>query len=214
VRQAQAADWLPSTKFVRPVPTADAVIDAALLERVEHAALSMPATLIVAQAGAGKTTLAAAAVERLPVPVAWVTLDDLDDGPRALLDALVLALDRVVPGGCQLVRQVLEADVPAAQDARRAIGPLLNDVVASCDGLVVLVLDDLHSIHDPAALASVDYLLARMPDQLHVVATTRTEPAIGLPRIHGQGRLAEFTAERRRVDPISSAAVPCRRRWP
>ena len=52
---------------------------------------------LVAPPGYGKTSLLAEWAARSDAPVAWLTLDDLDNDPTVLLSYLVTALDRIRP---------------------------------------------------------------------------------------------------------------------
>ena len=187
--------WVARTKLLRPEVAADAVIDPALLQGTVRAVTSMPVTLVSAQAGAGKTTLAGAAADAAGLPVAWVALDAGDDDLASLLHLLVSAIETVVPDGCPAARELLRSDLPAAVDPRRAAGVLVNDVVAADPPLFLLVLDDVHVLGDTDALALLDLVLAQAPPMLRVVLTTRTDPTLSLSRLRATRRLAEVRSD-------------------
>ena len=65
-------DWVPRTKLFRPPTVADTVLDPDLLDRTARAVDDVPVTTIVATAGAGKSTLASAVVERTGRRAAWL----------------------------------------------------------------------------------------------------------------------------------------------
>lgn len=185
------AAWIPRTKLTRPLPAADAVLDPALVARLTAAVTTAPLTLIRAAGGAGKTTLAAAVADAVGMPSVWIRLDDLDDDPATVLDLLVLALEPIMTGGCPAVRQLLDTGLPAASDPRRAVGVLVNDLIASGPSPLLLVLDDLHVLADPRSLAVLDYLVDHLPASAHVLATSRTEPALAITRLRATRRLVE-----------------------
>ena len=186
------ARWAPRTKLLRPEPAADVVLDERLVDRAVHLATTKPLTLVRAPAGSGKTTLAAAAAERLaPQPVAWARLDDLDDDPAALLELLVLAVEHVLPGGCPAARQLLATGLPSAVDPRRAAAVLVNDLIAA-DAPFVIVLDDMHTLRSPEALGVLDYIVDNLPPNAHVVATARMDPALSLARLRARSLLGEI----------------------
>lgn len=197
----RASAWVPRTKFVRPLPAKDAVIDPALLDRVERSVAEVPFTLIAAQAGAGKTTLAAAAVDRLAMPVAWISLDELDDDPQTFLQLLIMALDAVVPGGCPAAAELMSSGLPATVDPLRMVGVLINDLLERGPRSTVLVLDDLHVLRASGVAAALDYLLARLPDNARLLATARADPPLSLARLRARGQLAEIGAEDLRLSP-------------
>ena len=59
---------------------------------------------------------------------------------------------------------------------------------------LVLVLDDLQTVTDADALASIEYALRRVPPTGRVIAITRTDPALGLPQLRARGALSELRA--------------------
>ncbi len=76
------------------IPPAGAVSRTALVNRL-RALAATPIVSIVAPAGYGKTTLCAQWARRDGRPAAWLTVDDRDNDPAALLRHLAAATDRV-----------------------------------------------------------------------------------------------------------------------
>ena len=76
-----------ATKFAPPRPPAALVARDTLLAALDGA-LGQRLTLVSASAGWGKTTLLSAWASRLPHPVAWLSLDELDDDPARQIDCL------------------------------------------------------------------------------------------------------------------------------
>jgi hypothetical protein len=69
--------------------------------------VSGPLTLVVAPAGSGKTSLLRAWSAETPLPVAWLSLDEEDDNPVLLWQAVVTALDGLAPGCAAAVTDLL-----------------------------------------------------------------------------------------------------------
>jgi LuxR family transcriptional regulator, maltose regulon positive regulatory protein len=204
--QLTAEAWIPRTKLVMPRPGPGVVFDPVLLDHLRTT--TTPLTLITAQAGSGKTTLAATlAHDVLPATPAWISLDAGDDDLAVVLHLLSMALDPVLPGGCPSLRDLLRAGLPAAADPRQAVGVLLNDVLVAEPDPVLLVLDDLHVITDPAASTALGYLLDHAPEGLRVLATSRTEPRLGIPRRRTHGQLTEVGVDDLRMTPDRAAAL-------
>lgn len=197
--QLSADAWIPRTKLVMPRPGRGVVFDPVLLGQLR--ATTSTLTLITAQAGSGKTTLAATlAGDLLPATPAWISLDEGDDDLGIVLHLLWMALDPVLPSGCPSLRDLLSAGLPAVADARQAVGVLINDLLAADPEPVLLVLDDLHVITDPDALTALGYLLDHAPAHLRVLATARTEPRLGIARRRTHGRLTEVGVADLRFD--------------
>ncbi|HEX5494942.1 MAG TPA: LuxR C-terminal-related transcriptional regulator [Mycobacteriales bacterium] len=195
---------MPATKVRIPAVPATSVRRNRLVERIRShtgppagsagaAADPAPVVLVAAPAGSGKTTLLstwASQVRAGPAGprVAWVCLDAEDNSVAALWSAILVALETTgawrEDGALHRLRppHLMEPDFLAA-------------VVDAFDELsepVWLVLDDVHELHDPAALRSLDMVLRRMPPRLRLVLSARSEPRLGLPRLRLEGRLAEI----------------------
>ena len=100
------------------------------------------------------------------------------------------AVDRVRPG---LGRGALRRLGVPGSPVEDAVDELMNGVAALGTELVV-VLDDLHAVTSEECLASIDYALAHLPPNAHVVLITRVDPALGLARLRAAGALAEVRA--------------------
>ncbi|MBP6900509.1 MAG: AAA family ATPase [Burkholderiaceae bacterium] len=148
--------------------------------------------LLSAPAGFGKTTALAEALaaDNAP-PLAWVSLDEDDDLAR-LLECLIAALEpqdppwRLAP---EALVAMAEAGAPPAQIATELVNTL-----EACDlERGVIVLDDLHRLHDGPALALLAHLIERLGQRWTLVLASRHDPAaLPLARLRVQGELAEF----------------------
>ncbi|MEU0150387.1 LuxR C-terminal-related transcriptional regulator [Micromonospora fulviviridis] len=169
---------LPEPVLVRP----------RLLDRLDRGAAG-PVTLVLAPAGWGKTTLLAgwARAARAEPPPAWVTVEVGDTGERlwAYLAAALRAAAEGVPG---------EGPQPPVPDGppRPDQLELLAAALAARERPVLLVLDDLHRVTDPAALAGLEFLLRHTEGRLRVVAGARTDPPLALHRWRLAGELTEI----------------------
>ncbi|MDD7942592.1 hypothetical protein PHK61_29690 [Actinomycetospora lutea] len=194
-------DWVPRTKLFRPPPAEDTVPDPELLARTARAVGEVPVTVVVAAAGAGKSTLASSVVERCARRAGWLRFDELDDDPASVVELLVRALDPLVDGGCAGSRQLLDTGLPASADPRRAIGVLVNDLVVAEPPPLLLVLDDLHTLGAPGVRAVLDYLVANLPPALHLLVTARREPPLPMPRLRARAQIHEVHDADLRISP-------------
>lgn len=192
VPPAPPATWVVQTKLHPPAARSDIVERPRLVELLRAAVPLHRLTLVSAPAGYGKTTLLAALPTGGGFSVAWLSLDADDNDPARFLGAVIAALRQVNPG-CGLATQELLATIadPRAE-ARRVVGVLINDLVATLDTTCALVLDDCHVITDPVIHDALDYLIERVPPQLHLVLATRHDPPVALARLRARRQLAEF----------------------
>lgn len=199
----EAVPWLVQTKLHPPQVRADAVVRERLSDWLKETAVSTPVTLISAPAGYGKTTLCATLTLTQPdVVLAWLSLDDEDNDVSGFMAALIGALQVMEPAFGVMAQRMLPtlASLSDEENGRsemmRFMGVLLNDVIHDLPDEFVLVLDDLHVISNGRLLMALDYLLERLPSQMHLVVATRRDPPLALPRL----RVRQQLAERRLVD--------------
>ena len=57
-----------------------------------------------------------------------------------------------------------------------------------------MVLDDYHLVDSPDLQPSVSYLVEHLPPQVHLVISTRVDPALPLARLRARGELVEIRA--------------------
>jgi len=190
---SEAASWAPRTKFLRPLLGSDVVLDTALVNSARNALDTARLTVIAAQAGAGKTTLAAAVLDAAPdLPAAWISLDQGDDDLSSLLHLLAGALSATLPHVCPALTDLLRLRLPAAADPRRAVGVLVNDLLEAGSPDLVLVLDDVDALRDTDVAAALDYLVAYAPPGLRLLATARGVLPFALARLRALGHLHEI----------------------
>ena len=73
------------------------------------------------------------------------------------------------------------------------LATLINELSAAPTELD-LVLDDYHLIDSPDLQPGVAYLLEHLPPQVHLVISTRVDPALPLARLRARGELVEIRA--------------------
>jgi LuxR family maltose regulon positive regulatory protein len=162
-----------------------------LLDRLDETTASTTLTVIRGPAGAGKTALAAAWAERAAQsrPVAWLSLSPSDANRGRFWRHVLLALHELDAGR--------ELDSLAFSSTARVdqfvVG--LVEALTRVDTPVVLVLDDLDELTDPALLDDVERLLRTPPRGLRIVATSRGDSPLRLARLRVIGTVTEIPAE-------------------
>jgi ATP/maltotriose-dependent transcriptional regulator MalT len=197
-----------ATKFLVPA-SSHALIPRPRLESLLQEGLRRPLTLVSAPAGFGKTTLLAQWVHSVRQRtlethrVAWVSLDAADNSALRFWTYVLTALDTCEPGLATPALQVLQAPgVPALEEVLTTI---INDLSQGTHSYV-LILDDFDLVNDPAVHASMQFLVAHQPSQLHLIILTRTDPPLTLPRLRARGQLLEIRTEQLRCTAEEAAA--------
>jgi len=196
---------LLETKLYVPKPRRGLVQRPRLSERLRRG-LESTLTLISAPAGFGKTTLLAEWLASFPSgapSVAWLSLDHADNEPGTFWVYLIAALRTVAPGvGASALAALREPQAPPIESI---LAPLLNELNAVPEDVVV-VLDDYHEVDTPEIRAGMVFLLEHLPPRIHLVITTRADPALPLGRLRGRGTLTEIRAADLRFTPTEAAA--------
>ena len=158
-------------------------------------------TLVSAPAGFGKTTLLAEWLVELSAggrAVAWLSLDSSDNDPARFLAYLVGALRSVGEGIGEKVLASLRSPEPPPVEA--VAGALINEL-ADVEQEITLVLDDYHLIGTEAIHETVSFLIEHMPENVHLVASSRTDPPLPLARLRARDQMVELRAAELRFTP-------------
>ena len=147
-------------------------------------------TVLNAAVGYGKTTLVRSWCVERPEAVIWLTLDSVDDDPVRLWTHLATAVERLGEG---FGRRALMCLAVRGATVETAVDELMNGLVAY-GRRVSIVLDDLHAVRGESSVGSIAYALERLPANVRLLASTRSDPAIGLGRLRARRVLTEVRA--------------------
>ena len=163
-------------------------------------------TLVSAPAGFGKTTLLGEWAEdrsTLGRSVAWVSLEGSDDDPARFITYLVSALQTVERGIGEGVLAALRS--PESPPVEMVMGVLVNEL-ANLPQKVSIVLDDYHLISSDTVHEAVAFLIEHMPENVHLVILSRTDPPLPLPKLRARDQVAEIRAADLRFTSDEAAA--------
>ena len=181
-------DHLVTTKLLVPRPRARAVARGRLDELLGRGS-DATLTLVSAPAGFGKTTMLAAwlAAGGPGRSAAWVSLDERDRDPSSFWTYVLLAVDRAAPDTATAALAQLQSGQAPIEGVLTA---LLNELSVRSED-ITLVLDDYHLAEGPDIQPGMVFLLEHLPPQVHVVISTRADPALPLARLRARGELVE-----------------------
>ncbi len=202
---AEGVSPLLRSKLRRPaIP--DYFVARPRLEEVFAGVTSRPLTLVIAPAGSGKTQLVANWAVHSSIPIAWLSLEEMDDDPVQLWMGVIAALELLAPGSGDGARDLIANRAP--------IDDVVRALLAAHEGVTVddsvLVLDDTHHIKDPTATGSLSLFIQHLPSWLHVVIAGRTDPPFPLDRLRGRGQLAEVRFPQLRFTPSEARQMLAR----
>ena len=147
-----------------------------------------PIVSVVAPAGYGKTTLLSQWAERNGQSFAWVSVDEADNDPKVLLTYVAEALDAVEPIG----ERVFDALASPASSVPGSVVPRLASAFSSMTSPVVLVLDDVHVLHNSECRAALSVLADHVPAGSRLALAGRAEPPLRIARLRAEGKIMEI----------------------
>ena len=181
--------FLFAPKLRSASPRSELVARPRLVQRLVQADNRL--ALVAAPAGFGKSTLLAQWQAQDPRRFAFVTLEPSDNDPLELWNCIVMSLRQVEPSFGSSVEAMLHSL------GGIALEPLVRRIAIELEDLqqpVVVVLDDYQVIRNAACHASVEAFIAHRLSQVHVVLSSRSDPAIPLGRLRASGELLEIRA--------------------
>lgn len=187
-----------STKFYIPVAPDRYVVRQRLVDKLRHQE-GIRLSLLTAPAGFGKTTTVIHAINDLnaspdqpPVKVAWLSLDEHDNGFVEFVSYFI--------GSVQQVESDFAYDLQVSmssgqQPAIATVATELINQLARLDTPLHLVLDDFHVITDLDISELMNLMVEYLPPHIHFMITSRKPLAFDLPRWRGRGWLNEVEAK-------------------
>ena len=154
-------------------------------------AVAKKVTIISAPAGSGKTSLLRAWADRPGQPYRLAVMQvqrDQHDAQQFWLALLSAVRQASAPTS--------RTEPPAATpdfNGRAMVDRVLSEL-ADLRGLLILVIDDLHELISPDALAQLTRLLTNLPGDAHAVLATRRDLPLHLQQLRLAGELAEIRA--------------------
>jgi LuxR family maltose regulon positive regulatory protein len=210
VRQVQPihnTSELLSTKLALPRSRPSSVPREALLAWLD-AGLQCKLTLISAPAGFGKTTLvsewcasrgAHGSHDSLAPSTGWVALDAGDNDPVRFWRYVLTACHAFGKGAgrrpaLELLRSLqLSFEGPQEFFFEPVLTALLNEL-AELPHQCVLVLEDYHVIVSPEIHETMAFFLDHLPDNVHIIILTRSDPPLPLARLRARNDTVELRA--------------------
>ena len=176
-------------KFERVQAPRDALVRPRCTDVLRESAPRL--VLLAAPPGFGKTTLLAQWREVDGRAFACVSLDSADNDPGTFWSYIVQAIRHVAPEAGAAALTALGR--PRADDVDAVVSALLHDLEAIGERLV-LVLDDYQEITNRICHDSLNFFLERMPSNVTLALSTRSDPPLPMARLRALDELLELRA--------------------
>src|SRR5689334_4958516 len=177
-----------TTMYAPPRLPEPPVVRERLLDRLAAGVRDTPLTLVSGPAGSGKTTLAGSWMTRPGVPwrVVWLTLSEATGSPEEFWFFVAEALGRA---GVDLPHSSRVAGMSPAGEG--LVIHLATDLLDR-EEPVVLVLDEVERLTDPAVPAQLELLMRLAGLSLRLVLLSRVDPLLPLQRYRMAGAVTEI----------------------
>ena len=163
---------------------------------------------VIADAGYGKTTLLADFSRRTRLRTLWYRMDREDRNWVALLSCLVAAGRVHDPDFAPRTAALLQDTGPGGATRDDALEAFLKELPSiAMDGATV-ILDDFHVADDVADVTHIAReLVARAPERLTLVVSSRRTPTLPVARLRALGEVAELRTTDMRFSPEETDAL-------
>lgn len=176
------------TKIHIPSPGKNLVHRTELFKLLELG-LDRKLTLVSAPAGFGKTALVSDWIYQKQIHAGWFSIDNNDNDSAGFLNYLISVFQTL---DAELGKNALELlKSPNSPGSDSIVNLLINDLV-TYEKDCLLVLDDFHLINNIEILGTLGYLVEYMPENIHLVILSRSDPGIPVAKLRSQNQLVEI----------------------
>lgn len=176
------------TKLNIPRPASDLVKRTALFEKLDSG-LNKKLSLVSAPAGFGKSTIISDWIKQKELKAGWYSLDKGDNGIAGFLAYVAMSIKKVY--GQKEMKLLELINSPSPPEPSVVLDMIINEICLIEED-VLLVLDDFHVITDKHVVDAIEYLIEYMPDNMHLVLITRSDPNLPIPKLRSQNQLVEI----------------------
>lgn len=203
--QDRPAQQFLRTKLSLPVFQAHFLPRPHLVQRLQRGVKNR-LVLLSASAGSGKTTLLSEWARQSSSLIAWLALDTDDNDPVRFWSYVVAALQQASLASVASLLQGLRS-LPLAS-LQSLLVELINVLDAEARDIVI-ILDDYHLLEAPPLHDSLTFFLKHLPQHVHLVLASRSEPPLPLAQLRARGSLLELRSADLRFTPAEVTAFLC-----
>jgi ATP/maltotriose-dependent transcriptional regulator MalT len=148
-----------------------------------HEHIDRKLILVSASAGYGKTSLLVDFAHEADLPVCWYSVDEADRDSRVFLEYLIASIRQQFPDFGPRTESALTTMAKANGQLKTLVSALVNDIHDVPDYFAVIV-DDYHFVDESQELNTlVDDLLRYLPENCHLIISSRTLPHLTFSRL-------------------------------
>lgn len=180
---------IPS-KLTRPGRLHNAIVRPRVLDLLQQAPF-YKLVLFRSPAGYGKTTMAAQWLANKSA-VGWYSLDDNDNDPSRFVNYFIQAINKATDGKCPISQTLAERR--QFSSLHSLFGEVFTELSDFFNEFYV-VLDDYHLVNSDEIHEAMRFFLKNMPDNMTLVATSRSTPPLGTANLRVRDLMIEIDNE-------------------
>ena len=170
------------TKLNKPNPTSKLIFRKELIDKLENGK-EKKLTLVSAPAGYGKSTAISQWIDNDSLPYVWYSLDKSDNEINNFLQYTISGIQSVYSNiGANAIKLMESNSNPSFETIATYI---INDLYEVQEHFYI-IFDDYHLIENQQINQLISFLLHKLPDNIHIVLITRSDPSIPLARLRSQ----------------------------
>ena len=153
-------------------------------------------TTMVAGAGYGKSTLAAAFLAAQKAPSVWYQLEETDQDLSAFIAYLVAGIGKEYGGFGERTLRSLQFAENVTKESRAILSTLISEMEEQIKEEYFIVLDDFHHVNDSSPITeALECILEHLPPNIHFIVLSRSRPNLDLSELAARRELVEITEE-------------------
>lgn len=178
-----------TTKMLIPGHSGDIVARQRLEEKLDGN-IKHKLTTVTAPSGYGKTTLVANWATRSSETVLWVSLDLGDNDMMRFWHNIIASVQTLINGFSESILKLMHSFLsPPIEVCIAQMAEEFNALKQE----IVIVLDDFHVIDNVSIHRTLTSWIDYLPQHIHLILISRSEPALPLSRLRARGQLLEIS---------------------
>lgn len=176
-------------KFMIPRKKCKIIHRDKLLNKLDKV-LDTKLTAISAPAGSGKTTsvISWISLRNLSDNTIWISLDERDDNPEVFWSCFVEIIKELRSNDSKYD----SVDFDNQDISFESVIEVLLNSISTIDKDLIFVMDDFHCIKDKDILLGIKHFIDSIPDNIHLIITSRTKPNINISKLRLDGEVTEI----------------------
>ncbi len=161
-----------------------------LLKAISHKKLA----LVIAGAGYGKSTLVAQAITDMAVDTVWYNLDASDQDLAVFMACILSGIQKHRSDFGKALWTKLSSPLASKNSREKLLLAFLMEIEQHIANPMMIILDDYYLVQEsPEIAGAMEFLLARLPSNVHFILISRMAPPLRISRYRAMLDIIELS---------------------